>query len=181
MEKTCPGKKSLLCVDPVLLLNRKEWGEMAVLPKEKGYVLMYLMNYDDKIINYAKELAKAKKLRLILISHKLDLKKRSGIEKITPTPQEFLGYFINADYVITNSFHGTALSTLFNKAFFTDMSESRKTNPRLMNFLELTGLTGRLIDNIGTDYDADINWQTTNTALAGEKAKSLDYLKEIVR
>lgn len=181
IEKTRPGKECFQSLDPVLLLNSREWEEITVLPKKKGYVLMYLMNYDDKIINYARELAKAKKLRLILISHKLDLKRRPGIKKITPTPQEFLGYFINADYVITNSFHGTAISTMFNKAFFTDMSESRKTNPRLMNFLELTGLTGRLIDNIGTDYDAAPDWQTANAALAREKAKSLDYLKEIVK
>lgn len=180
-EKTCPEKESLLCLDPSLLLGRQEWEELAEIPKEKDFVLLYLMNYDGKIINYAKALAKAKNLPLIMISHKLDLKKRPGIIKITPAPQQFLGYFLNAKYIVTNSFHGAALSVLFNKAFFTDMSESRKTNPRLMNFLELMGLKGRLIDNIGTNYDAPADWDAANAVLAEERAKSLAYLKEITK
>ena len=50
-----------------------------------------------------------------------------------------------------------------------------------MNFLELMGLKGRLIDNIGTNYDAPADWDAANAVLAEERAKSLAYLKEITK
>ncbi len=106
---------------------------------------------------------------------------RTGIKTICPTPEELLGYFLNAKYIVTNSFHGLCFSINFNKQFFIDLlSNNWPVNSRIDSLLDLTNLRDRLIDNIETDYDKPINWDSINKIIEEEKEKSLDYLKSIV-
>ena len=63
------------------------------------------------------------------------------------SPEEFLGWMINAKKIITTSFHGTAFSILFHKDFYT--ITKRNSNPtRIKNMLNRFGLMDRLIDSI---------------------------------
>ena len=43
---------------------------------------------------------------------------KSAIQYYSGGPQEFLGYFSKASFVITNSFHGTAFSILYKNNLF---------------------------------------------------------------
>ena len=43
-------------------------------------------------------------------------------------PKEFISLFNNAEYVITNSFHGTAFSINFNSNFYELLPESSGVN-----------------------------------------------------
>ena len=167
--------KSEIHIDPTLLLNKQDWSKVSKIPKETEFVLVYLMNNNKKIMKYADELAKNKKLKIKIIT----LKFRELINKNTlmPSPQEWLGYFLKAKYIVTNSFHGLCFSINFNKQFFVDFVPTNKRNSRFKNLLELTNLGERLIDNIGIDYDKPINWSNVNKII--EQEKSLNYLKSI--
>lgn len=171
-------------LDPTLLLSKETWQKIAVLPKQNRYVLLYLMYKDKKIISFAKELANKKKCKLIFISYSLDIIDRVPAIHITPTPQEWIGLFLNAEYIVTNSFHGFAFSVNFNKKFFLGHLPSHMpVNSRLDNLLEITGLYNRLYTNFSdTDnYDTPIDWQNVNTKLETERQKSLNYLQEITK
>lgn len=171
-------------IDPTLLLKKNEWTEIAKYPKKESYVLLYTMAFNNKIVSYAANLAKQKKIKLYVIFTSIDLKNRiktPGLA-ITPTPQEWLGLFLNADYVVTNSFHGLAFSVNFNKPFFVDLLTAKDApNSRLMNFLELTHLQNRLIDNIQEEYDQPIAWDNVNNILEKERERSLEYLRKIAK
>lgn len=169
-------------LDPTLLLTKKEWEKIATSPKQKKYILLYLMYKDHNIISFAKHLAKKTKCKLIFISPALDIKNRVPACHVYPTPQEWLGYFLNAKYVVTNSFHGLAFSINFNKDFFVDLlPPPSKVNSRLENLLDLTGLRGRLI-SAGADLNTPApDWAEVNAKLAAEKEKSLSYLRSIAQ
>ena len=182
--KNLLSRESEVNLDPTLLLKKEVWQKIAVAPEQKKYVLLYLMYNDKDIINFAKKIAKKNKCKVLFISHCLDIKKRVPAEHITPSVQEWLGLFLNAEYIITNSFHGFAFSVNFNKKFFLGRLPNNWTvNSRLDNLLDLTGLHNRLYTNFktDTDYDADIDWQSVNDKLEAESQKSLNYLKEITK
>jgi len=171
----------LTTLDPTLLLNFSDWGKIAVLPKDDNYILLYLVQQDIKIIDFAYNLAKEKKLKLLFISS--DFRKKIEAEYIFPTPQEFLGYFLKAKYVVTNSFHGTCFSINLNKTFFIDLlpGDMASVNSRLENILDLFYLRNRLIDNIQKNSEEEIDFDNINKILSKEREKSINYLKEIIK
>src|SRR5699024_106788 len=58
-------------------------------------------------------------------------------------PEEFLGFLKNARFLVTNSFHGVALSLLFEKQFF--VYENGGVMSRIDGLLKQTGLLDRKI------------------------------------
>lgn len=167
-------------LDPTFLLSKYQWQSIAV-PKREKFVLLYLIKQDKKIIDFAEDLAKKKKLKLIYLS--TAAVKVVKAEYIRPTPQEWLGYFLSAEYIVTNSFHGLAFSINFQKSFFVDLfpPSSIDLNSRLENILDLFDLRGRLIDNIGNDYDQPVNYDSVGKILETEREESINYLKEIIK
>jgi hypothetical protein len=129
------GQKSSVNLDPIFLLNKEEWTKIAKQTKEKDYILVYLMNNDGRILKFIDKLAHELKLKIIIIT---TVVKDFFTSKntIIPNPQEWLGYFINAKYIVTNSFHGTAFSINFNKNFFVDLLSPlpENVNSRLEKF-----------------------------------------------
>lgn len=175
------GQKSCVNLDPIFLLNKEEWIQISKQVKEKDYILVYLMHNDGEIFRFVDKLAQDLKLKTIIIT---TVVRDFLISKntIIPNPQDWLGYFINAKYIVTNSFHGTAFSINFNKKFFVDfLHSSANVNSRLENILDLFDLRDRLIDNIGADYDRPIDYDRVNKILELEREKSINYLKEIIR
>lgn len=82
------------------------------------------------------------------------------------------GVFLNAKYIVTNSFHGTAFAINFNKKFFVDLfSETpmASVNSRIENILKLFQLENRLIDNIKSDYNKEIDYEAVNRILETER------------
>lgn len=174
------GRQAEVHLDPTLLLNQAQWHQVAVMPKYQNYVLLYLMYKDPELITFAQRLAKAKKCTLLYIATMVDIKKRVPVKHITPTPQEWLGFFLHADYVVTNSFHGFAFSVNFNKNFFLGkLPPEWPVNSRLDNLLDVTGLTGRLYTNFTEHFDEPIAWDSINRKIEEERQNALTYLQEI--
>lgn len=176
--KEITGKDAILHLDPTLLMSKEAWGSMAQTIPQEDYILLYLMNANEKIINYAKSLSRMTGLDIVYVStHPLT---KYGLKPKAPHVMEWLSYFLKAKYVVTNSFHGLAFSINFNKDFFVDLlPPPSNVNSRLENLLELTGLKGRLIDNIGDNYDESISWMQVNKILEEERSKSKEYLEGI--
>ena len=181
--KTLTPQTAQIHLDPVFLLTKKDWQFVAKLPKrKKPYILLYLMYKDDALISFAKNLARDTKCQLLYISPKLDIRNRVPVSHITPTPEEWLGLFLNAQYIVTNSFHGLAFAINFNKPFF--IGKLPPTWPaisRLENLLALTNLDDRIYTNFKTNYNKPIDWLSVNQCIDKERQKALDYLKEITK
>ena len=93
-------------------------------------------------------------------------------------PKEFLSLFINADFICTDSFHGTAFSINLNKPFFAYMEKTSYLS-RIRNLLELLDIEDRLIypDTILDENIKQIDYSLVNEKLEKERIRSLDFLQ----
>lgn len=177
------GKEVPVVLDPTLLLDVNEWKEIARgnIINEK-YILVYLLAETKSIIKFAKKLGKQKGLKVIYINDRLF--KKIGIKNLSKiSPNYWITLFANAEYIVTNSFHGTAFAINFNKDFYTELlPKGAKVNSRLINILELVGLNERLI-NTKEKKDKNkylnmnsINYELVNKKLQKAREKSIEYI-----
>ena len=82
-------------------------------------------------------------------------------------------YIRDAKLVVTNSFHGTVFSILFQKKFFSVYKE----NGRIENLLTFLGIAERHIQNEdGVILEKEINYASADEKLAAYRKKSVEYL-----
>lgn len=171
--------------DPTILMEKKWWdmlaGERNI--KEK-YLLMFLFDNNPLPRIFAEKIANLKGLRLICVSEEiLDEKKYDMYYDMGP--EYFVSLFKYAEYVITQSFHGTVLSLLFNKQFLVfDRSEKYELDGlilRISDLLETVGLNDRIVENLTDFYlPNDINFKECNEILYNERIRSLKYLNKVL-
>lgn len=119
-------------LDPVFLLKKERWEE--IIPDriiKKKYVFVYMIIEDSTIISKAMEFAKNNDCKII--------SNKQSIEFITHNrPDAFLSWIRNAEVVFTNSFHGAALSILFNKkAVISNYLPDGRINERINDLIKL--------------------------------------------
>lgn len=146
------GKTPEQIPDPTLMLDIDSWNKVATFPSEKGYILVYLLNAREEVLYFAKELSEKTNLKIVNITD--DNRNIIGAKCVhNAGPAEFLGYFNNAKYVITNSFHGLMFSIIYRKSMYVDIPKgSRTTYERLTNILDELGIEDRYIDNLPGNF-----------------------------
>ena len=178
------NKNILVSIDPALLLQAEDWEKLLFPNNEtKKYILLFFTDKEStNLIDFARNLSRKTGLKLISIITPPSLKNFRGIKCIhSCSPEMFLSYFKNAEYVITSSFHGTVFSIIFHKRFFTEFHNKYVHNYRVESLLKKLKLEERAIKNCNlmNDYDKFINWLEADEILEKERQKSFDYLKKI--
>lgn len=167
-------------IDPTFLLSSDTYNDIAVKPSEEKYVLVFSVNMPVNLLEYAKKLAALKNLKVIYINDK-PIMRVKGIEyKAGVSPEEFLGYIKNAEYVVTNSFHGTVFSVIFHKQFFVEYNTKNGRNSRSEELLNKLNITGRELINEKPIDDAAIDWESVDNVINNERIKSMNYIKKII-
>lgn len=169
-------------LDPTLMLNMKEWEKLKVNIKEKEkYILVYQLNTNNpKFDKYVKDLSKKKKMPAIRVSNVGYQRLKYGKFINCPSIEEFLSYFINAEYIVTDSFHATAFAINFNKKFVCIFPD--KFSTRLQSILDLINLQERKVvdfDELNL-IDKNIDYRKVNKIIENERNKSFDFLKKAV-
>ncbi len=98
--------------------------------------------------------------------------------KETYSVPEWLASFANADFVITDSFHGMVFSIIFEKEFVV-IGNSKRGIDRFISLLSLLKLENRLIFDLKDLEKKDlkpIDYSRVNIVLDNEKKKSKDFL-----
>lgn len=152
-------------LDPVTLLSKEDWDSIAVSPKyDNDYIFIYNLNGGYDLVNYAKKLKEETGLRIICLASNITHRYNVDLQLYDLGPAEFLGYIKNARYVITDSFHGTMFSLIFEKKFSTYIS-TPSTSSRIINILTILGLKERVatdasqfsFSTIDKNYDVDFS------------------------
>ncbi len=126
--------------DPVALLSKGQWKQAAAVPKEKNYILVYMLVKSDSLMNAAVEYGKKNGKQVILINDNIR-KQYPVIYKRYISPQEFVGLFCNAGCVFTNSFHGTMFSIIFEKEVHVELQKYKDApNSRFVDLLSQVGM-----------------------------------------
>ena len=140
-------------LDPVFLLSKEEWITRFNLKEttSDSYILVYPMGDGKNVLYQARQLAKDTNLPIFSISQ--SKKRESFVTKTFSNigPVKFVELVLNAKYVVTNSFHGTAFSIIFKKNFWA--CNIANTSSRIESLLRCTGLTNRLIGDGNSTID----------------------------
>ena len=144
------GKQASIVADPTMLLTKSEWEKLLVLPQtNEKYLFVYTLQYNQQIVDKAISLAKEKGLTVyVVVSSTTGIKpeQKDGVRYIYAAgPKEWLGYIHAAEYVITDSFHGSVFSFLFSKKLLT-VCTNRKVSERLTTLFGAFSLSTNLID-----------------------------------
>lgn len=188
--KKLTGKNVPVVLDPTFLLSEIQWREIAEPIHKKGYIFCYFLGNNISARKYALQLKKETGLNIVCIPFMDEINKCDiqfgDIRLFEVNPTSFLSYIINAEYVVTDSFHGTVFSVIFQKQFvvFNRFADNRKlsTNSRIDTLLETLEITRRRILIPTTTKEAvrimtdEIDYKHVMKKLKELCNDSLDYL-----
>lgn len=175
-------------LDPTMLLTKSEWEEVIGTNDriiKQPFVFMYLFGKNDSsrkvyINDIEKKYGKA---------YKLPFNKRESrnfpIESIGPI--EYIRFFRDAEFIITDTFHGLMFALIFNKPFVVldrnDTSKWAQYSDRMTSTLKMFDLYDRYIytDKMFARDLTEIDYKNINQKIAEKREESLSYLMEIVR
>lgn len=168
-------------LDPTLLISKEQWELIANRNiKEKEYILVYQLHNSKEFEKYIKKVSKLLNKKIIRISPSLVYLFKFGKLKYLPDQYQFLSYIKNADLIITDSFHGTVFSMIFNKRFIS--ISPGKTSSRIRDLLSFVELNDRMIEKF-TDFEIihkDIDYNAVNKKLAEKRLLDNNYIKDML-
>ena len=163
-------------LDPVFLLNQQHWKSMARLPAkaEKPYLLVYDFDKSPAVRTLAERIASERSLKVYSI---FDFPQAERCFTCCG-PEEFLGLVQEADFVLSNSFHATAFSTIFERDFAV-VERMEKINTRMRDFTTMLGIPERLIQP-GSSVSSKIDWDRVRNRLKTEITHSKTYIDRVL-
>jgi polysaccharide pyruvyl transferase WcaK-like protein len=176
---------ALHLVDPTMLLSSNHYRDLTVKEQESesaGELMVYILDsssFKEELID-----ACSKKLNMKPFSVNAEKKptpeNRKNIEDcIYPPVTSWLKGFVDAKFVITDSFHGCVFSILFNIPFIA-IGNSKRGLARFESLLNMFNLENRLMQTEEhVDYgilNERIDWEGVNEKLNLERKKSTDFL-----
>ncbi len=165
------GRNIKVCCDPTILLEGDTWrGLAAHRLKRDRYVFLFMIDESRQLVEYAGKLAREK--GLCMVSNKKCLPFFLHI-----SPEDFLSWVLYAEYVVTNSFHGTVFSLLFEKKFVSHRyAKDGKMKARIMELLNKVKLEHRITDNMELDIDAEEDWDAIGGRLSEMRTESWGFI-----
>lgn len=154
-------------LDPTLLHEASFYEALLEPPAKRGGVLTYVLDHDEA----AAQIARAYGDEIT----KMTLNAR----EILSVPQ-WLGRIAAADFVVTDSYHGTIFSIIFGKPFITLVNKARGQD-RFTSLFPALGLGARLVSDLAGVRPEDLppmpDYADIRARLAGMRAQSLDFLQ----
>lgn len=172
-------------LDPVLMVGKNYWQNKIrkIEPLIQGkYILCYFLNNSTCGEAVAIKLSKKTGYRIVCIV--TGNKSTSIGDNCYPTPLEFVKLIDEAEYVVTDSFHGVAFSILMNTNFYVVKREyivEDGQQTRIDSILNIVGLEETLVKS-SFDFHKDIIcFKKINLILEKEQEISRKYLINALR
>lgn len=185
------GVEAKVVVDPTLLFDRDGWAGMVPVERmhEGPYIFCYFLGTNPLCREEARALSASTGLPIVTLRH---------LDEIVPSdesfgdeapydvdPFEFVNLIRGAEYVLTDSFHGTVFSTIHHKPYATfyrfQQGDRQSRNSRIDSLFSHLGLEGRLVTEPGgaTRALADLpDFDAVDQRLAAWRADSWAFLGE---
>ena len=164
-------------IDPTLLLEPSEYDIITSdrLIKDK-YLLLYSRRYNSIMEKYAENIAKKNGWKVVEISLRATNSDKGHIMMYNAGVEEFLSLVKNAEYVVTNSFHGLMFSVQFKKDF---VIFSRQTGDSKINeALELFDLSSHLFTEYKDELPHIIDYDRVHNRIRTSRNDSLAFLQK---
>ena len=182
--KNLIGKVVPVMPDPTLLLQRTDWDKVSKYNLNLNkYIFCYFLSWNEDYWKYVENVSQQLGYQIVIVpsvkqTYQVDAKILKNIG-----PEEWVGLVKNASYVITDSFHGTVFSIIYNKPFtvlkrFSD-DNPRSQNSRIYTLLEHYNLTNRL--GINTDIFNLQEYTKVNSQVEYDRRYALEWLNNVLK
>ena len=171
------GIKSQQVLDPTFLLRKDDWQHFAQAPNHKQkYVFVYGLYRNKELYDFANKIAEKNGFSVINMADSYDFNLKAK-NKIVVTHEKLLGYIANAQCVVTDSFHGAALSVNMEKPLF--VFSAPRYNTRLESLIHLFDLQERYVSKKDFNFsDYNMDYIQITEKLEKERKKSIEFLNE---
>lgn len=167
-------------LDPTMLLDKSEWNIIKKMPSNvngQDYILTYFLGgrtsaVNETVYRYAKSID----------STVINLQD-CDTNYYTVGPDEFVGLISEAKMVLTDSFHATVFSIIYEKPFvvYDRQGNGRKMGSRLSSLLEMCDLNDRKASELDEQKLLYVNYEKARLVIQREKVHSLRYLNEAIQ
>lgn len=176
-------RKADCLVDPTLLLDKTKWQQLI---KNQGsnkskYILLYFLDTpNDYVIELLKK-SNDKNYKFISLNYTYEQYANIAVKKVDAGPKEFLEYINGAEFVLTDSFHGTVFSINFHKNFYVfnrNYGAAVNQSTRIISILNKCKLSERLINHKVNEFISisDSYYKEIDEFLTRERAHAKEYL-----
>lgn len=187
LAKEVFGVESDYVLDPVFLLSDEEWRRHETRPNEIGnekfgIVFFYEDNgHDADTEKFLGKLTDKYNCKFYYVTRN-DSDKKNAIENVKI--EELLWLIDHAEIIVTNSFHVTALSIIFNKLFYA-INRIMQLPVRIPDILTTCGLQDRMItdyryDEIDVGASRPIDYKKVNSIIEQCIENSKNWLRSAV-
>ena len=177
------GVKAQHLLDPTLVLKPADYikfVEAAATPKSDGDLFCYILDPSDDKTTLINSIAKKYGLKPFYIKERPFLDKCDISERCAPPVEKWLRSFMDAKFVVTDSFHGMAFSINFGKSFIAIGNEKRGMS-RMSSIARMFGIEDHLLLNTA-DYEPTKSYTLPSSVamkLDEERKKSYNFLSQI--
>lgn len=134
-------------LDPTLLLDKEDYislVEASGIDTSGGDLFVYILDPSPEKTAIVEDIAAKKHLTAFTVKAKNDYKYAPLEDRIQPPVEQWLRGFMDAKFVVTDSFHGCVFSILFNKPFIV-IGNAERGLSRFVSLLKSFGMENRLI------------------------------------
>lgn len=168
-------------VDPTLMLDAEDWLKISKTPLNKpqtAYILTYVLGEKtNELKKFINKISDEKKMEVVNIADYNDL------QYYDIDPSEFIDLINSSSLIITDSFHGTVFSILFNKPFivYERVDYDVKMNSRINTLLSKFSLENRTWNTIDKSNVFNVDFSDIPRRLEIERNITLEYLWESLK
>ena len=181
------GVEAIRHLDPTLLLNSDDYIKnlkLNIIEKSPGNLLVYILDSSSEknaIVDY---IEKKLSLKRFVVNSKVEdssMKNKKIEDCIQPPVENWLRGFMDADFIVTDSFHACVFSILFHKPFVA-IGNIERGLTRFQSLLSLFQLEKRLVSSIkeieNLNLNETIDYLEVDKFINAERERSFSYLKK---
>lgn len=181
------GINATQVLDPTLLLDKDKYDSLiSKHPRRSNepFIFSYILDENNEKDDLCNMLSQLIKMPIYSIMPKSSPGYGIDIADCIYRPvEDWISGFRDANIIITDSFHGSVFSIIYNKPFFVLRNKSRG-NTRLESLLRMFNLQDRIIDSqkeLRERIDAKIDWNEVNSLKGKKRDYSVSILKEMIK
>lgn len=167
------GFEAEVVADPTLLLTSEDYRELLRHKKlpEAPRVFSYVLHGDQNALDISH----------VVCDH---FGQEDIVRENNCCIYEWLALEKDAEFIVTNSFHGTVFALLFHTPFLTAAIKGSGMNDRIYTLLKSVGLESRIAEGFSADkineiINSPINWDEVDQKIAALRERSAEFLSDI--